>query len=204
MNFSLLRVEHPKKLKRISKSKINLLKKDEEISLFHFNELYNGLFHAVYYLQDEYKIGTKKLGVQHNYAYSSLINFFFSPESPYAFIEYVNNEYQKESIREIEKKANTTMQVLDINNNLFNRFYKELQGTVKKINYSNDDGELLDLDFVSDDKFNQILKDNIIDGITILFDNKFVTITNEGRISVNNSEENYVYNFIKRILDAMD
>lgn len=203
MNFSLLKVEQPNRLKKISKNRISFLKKEEEVSLFHFNKLDNGLFHAVYNLRDEYKVGTKKLGIQHNYMYSSLINFFFLPNGQYAFIEYINHEYQEEVVAEIERKSNTTIQLVNINNEMFNHIYTELQGSIKRLNYSNEDGELLDSDYVTEEKFYQILKEYTIDDLTVLFENQFVTIKSNGRISVNNSDENYVYNFTKRILNAM-
>lgn len=203
MNFSLLQVDSPNKLKRISKNKISFFKKEQDVSLFHFNEISDGLFHAVYTLQDEYKVSTRKLGEQHNYVYSSLINFFFLSNSKYAFIEYINKEYQAEIIRELEDKTNSKIKVMRINNKIFNKLFTELIGNIKQINYTSGDGELLSVDYADKALFNQIIENYIVDDITILYQGQFVRITNNGRISVNNSDENYVINFTKRVLDAL-
>lgn len=204
MNFSLLKVNNPNKLKHLSKNKINFFKKEEDISLFHFNKFDNELYHAVFNVQDEYKVSTKKLGEQHNYVYSSLVNFFFLSGSSYAFVEYINKEYQEEVLNELMRRTRTKIELLKVNNELIKILYKDLDGIIKKINYTNEDGELLELDYVTEEKFNEIVYKNIVDDFTILFEGQFIKVSKEGRISVNNSDENYLINFTKRLINAID
>src|SRR5690625_2782259 len=101
MKFSLLEVEQPKKLNLLSKNRINFFVKKEDVSLFHFNELDNNFIHVVFNISDEYQVGTKKLGSQINYSYSSLINFFYIPNNRYVLFVYIIINYLNEYFNNI-------------------------------------------------------------------------------------------------------
>ena len=203
MKFSLLKVDNPQKLKSLSRNKINFFKKEEEITLFHFNMFDNDLYHAVFSINDEYQVSTKKLGNQHNFVYASLVNFFFLLNKEFAFLEFVNNEYQDEIINEIERKTKISVKQQPLDNVSFLKLVGKLNGDIKKIHYSNDDGELFDLDYTSYEKFTQIADVNTIDDCTISVEDQFITISNNGLISVDNSDEKFLVGFTKRILYAI-
>lgn len=203
MNFSLLKVDKPLKLKSLSKAKVNFFKREEEISIFHFNKFDSDLFHVVFNINDEYQIGTKKLGNQHNLVYSSLINFFFLLNSNYAFLEYLNKEYQEEILNEVQTRTKASVGVLTLDNELLMKIYRSLDGTIKKLQYTSPDEEYFNLEYVNDEQLNKIFNENTIDSYTVLIEGQFISISKEGRISVDNSDEDFVINFTKRLLNAI-
>lgn len=204
MNFSLLKVEHPKKLKSLSRSKINFFKKQEDVSLFHFNKIGDDLFHAVFNISDEYQVSTKKLGNQYNYMYSSLVNFFFLPQNKYALLELINKEFLEEVITDINKRTKAAINKHEVNNGSFGLIFHDLNGSIKKIKYTNEDDEYLESDFVSKEKFNDLINSSVIEELTILVENQFITVNKNGRVSVDNSDEQFLVNFTKRILNAIN
>lgn len=205
MKFSLLIVENPNKLKKLSKNVTSFLReKEEDISIFHYNEFENDLFHVVLNINDEYKIGTKKLGEQHIYPYSSLNNFFFLPNSNYALIEYINEKYLSEMLSFINNHTKAKMSTSTVDNSMMISLYESLQGHVKKIEYMNSEAELFDRDFVNDEIFYDIAKNNTIDRVTFSVNNQFLSVTNEGKITVDNSDEMFLINFTKRVLISIE
>src|SRR5699024_4123464 len=204
VKFSLIKVDNSKKLKALSRNKVNFLKKEEDASLFHFNKFDNDLFHAVFNVNDEYQIGTKKLGKQYNYAYSSLINFFFLLSNNYALIEHLNEKYKNEVLDYINNKTDAKLKAAYIDNSIIINLYRSLSGTVKKIEYTNNDDELFDKDFVSDGEFYEIANAYTIDRLTLLVDKQFLSITKKGKITIDNSDEGFLIKFTKRILDAIE
>ncbi|SDX63353.1 hypothetical protein [Salimicrobium album] len=203
MNFSLLKVDQPKKLKSLSKNKINFLKKEEEISLFHFNQFENGLFHVVFNISDEYQVSTLKLGTQYNFVYSSLVNFFFIINEQLVFIEYVNNEYQKEVLKEIERRTKVNLNSVEINNFSFKKIYECLGGNVKRINFSDEEEGLLSDGPIISNRFYEIEEGYKIDDITFLINDRFLKVTKNGKISVDNSDEQYLTEFVKKIINVL-
>lgn len=203
MNFSLLKVEHPNKLKSLSRNKINFFKKQEDVSLFHFNKIDDDLYHAVFNVSDEYQVSTRKLGNQYNYMYSSLVNFFFLPQNKYALMEYINKEYLEEVITDINKRTKASISKYEINNDFFKLIFLDLNGTIKKLKYINEDEEYFELDFISNEKFIELINSNIIEELTVLVENQFITVNKKGRVSVDNSDEQFLVHFTKRILNAI-
>jgi|SRR5690625_2876694 len=201
MQFSLLKVEKPNNLKRLSKNKINFFnKKNEEISLFHFNKFDDSLFHVVLLINDEYQIGTKKLGEQFNYPYSSLVNMFFILNVNYMLMEHINNNYTNEAMEYVSNMTKTRLNQTTINNEMIIKLYKLFEGTIKKVEYRNEYDEMYDLDYATEDDFNQIANNYTIDLLTLLVDNRFISLNRKGKITVDNSDENFLVNFTKRIL----
>ena len=137
MNFSFLEVESPKKLKKLSKRKISFLnKKDEDVSVFHYNAVDEEIIHVVFNINDEYQVSTLKLGNQYNFSYSSLLNFFFIPNRNYAFLEYINQEFEEMVIKEINNRCGTSIDSSKFINKNFWEIYVGLNGTIKKLNYT--------------------------------------------------------------------
>lgn len=204
MNFILLKVDNPKKLKSLSKNKINFFRKDEDVSIFHYNQMDNGLFHVVFNISDEYVVSTKKLGHQHNFTYSSLSNYFFKLETNYTILEYINNEYLDEVLNEIRKKTKSIISIVEINNGHFLDIYDNLKGKIKKLAYTNQDEEFVELENINQGTLQKISEENLIDSITFFFDNQYVSIKANGKISVDNSNQEYLVGFIERVLNALN
>lgn len=204
MEFSLIKIDKPNRLKKLSSNLSGFLaSQKEDISIFHYNELDNGLFHVVLNINDEYEIGTKKLGRQHNYPYSSLINLFFLPKYKYALIEYINENYLNDVLNFIRSKTKSELEISTINNSTITNMYNSLSGKVKKIEYTNTEGELFDKDFVDEKMFFDIVKDNNIDRVTLSIQDRMLSLTSTGKIVIDNSNEKFLINFTKRILSLI-
>ncbi|WP_339161840.1 hypothetical protein [Siminovitchia sp. FSL W7-1587] len=204
MKFSLLKVDNPQKLIKLSKNKVSFLKKEDDVSLFHFNKFNNGLYHAVFNINDEYQIGTKKLGKQYNYPYSSLVNFFFTLESNFALVEYVNRKYQDEVINSVNNKTKAKIKKSVLDNSSIIKLIKNLGGSIKKFEYTNEADELLSQDFITKEEIYEIADSCTIDRALLLIDSQNVSFANNGDISVDNSDEVFLINFTKRIISTIE
>lgn len=203
LKFSLLKVDNPQKLLKLSKNKVSFLKKEDDVSLFHFNKFDNGLYHAVFNINDEYQIGTKKLGKQYNYPYSSLVNFFFTLESKFALVEYVNRQYQDEVISSVNNNTKAQVKKSRLENSTIINLIRSLEGSIKKVEYTNEDEELLSKDFITKEGFYELAYSCTIDRVLLLVDNQNISFVNNGDISVDNSDETFLINFTKRILSTI-
>ncbi|MCY9399118.1 hypothetical protein MOF38_04860, partial [Bacillus haynesii] len=106
-------------LKSLRKNKINFFNKEDEISLFHINQIEKNIFHVVFKINDVYQLGTKRMGNQHNFTYTSLINCFFFLDNNYLLIENVTSEYEADIVKYIEQKTGTEVRKTKISNNQF-------------------------------------------------------------------------------------
>lgn len=203
MKFSLLKIDDTSKLKKLSKNKRSFFYKEEDVTLFHYNVLENGLYHAVFNVNDEYQVGTKKLGKQYNLSYSSLVNFFFLEKNKYAFIEHTNDQFRNEVISYIENRTKSNIKLFELDNKIIMKIFNTFDGTVKKIEYTNEYEELLDKDFVNTKELNDIANSYEIDRITFLVENQYLSLTKSGNVIVDNSDENFLINFTKRILSTI-
>ncbi|MDY7430598.1 MULTISPECIES: hypothetical protein [Bacillus] len=203
MNFSLFRVDKPSKLKLLSKNKINFFKKNEEISLFHFNQVAKNMFHFVLNISDVYQIGTKRMGNQHNFTYSSLINCFFFLDSDYLLIEKVTSEYESDVVKHISNKTKVKISKHFISNNQFLNVKLKLGGSIKNLEYYDEEEGDFFLDFVSEEKLKNIANNYEIEKITMLVEDEFISIFQKGKISVNNSDDQYLIKFTREIVDAI-
>ncbi|RYI26644.1 hypothetical protein EVU96_19970 [Bacillus infantis] len=204
MNFTLFEVDNPKRLKKLSVNKVNFFKKHEDIELFHFNEIEQEMFHIVYHIKDEYLVGTKRVGNQMNLPFTQFINCFFFLESNHFLVEEVLEEYQKDVTLHIQQKANVTIQRKDIINDHFLSIYTSLSGFIKKLEYIDEDENDFNLDSVGNEKFRKIINQYKVDRLTMSVDEQFVSIYSKGRISVDNSDENYLIKFTRKIINAID
>ncbi|MCA1322455.1 hypothetical protein LC085_21500 [Bacillus tianshenii] len=204
MNFTLYEVDNPKRLKKLSVNKVNFFKKHEDVELFHFNEIEKEMFHIVYHIKDEYQLGTKRVGNQMNLPFTQFINCFFFLESNSFLVEEVLEEYQKDVTLQIQKKANVTIQRKAINNDHFLSVYTSLSGFIKKLEYVDEEESDFYLDSVDEDKFQEIVNEYKVDRLTMSVDEQFVSIYSNGRISVDNSDENYLIKFTRKIINAIN
>lgn len=204
MNFTLFKVDNPKRLKKLNDSKISFFKKHEGIELFHFNKLDFEMFHLVYHIKDEYQVGTKRVGNQINLPFTQFINCFFFLNNEYLLIEEVLKEYQDDVIKHIQKKVNVTIENETVSNTQFLNVQSKLQGFIKKVEYINEDEGDISLDSISTEKLKEISSINILYRLTLSVENQFVSIYKNGRISVDNSDEMFLIKFTKDIIDAIN
>lgn len=203
MNFILFEVDNPKKLKSLSKNKISFFKKDDDVSLFHFNKMENELFHVVFNISDEYMVSTKKLGNQHHFSYSSLTNFFFDVNSHTTLIEYINKEYLEEVLREIEKRTKSSIRVKNVTNEHFLILQKEFLGKIKKIEYTNSDEEFLEVENVGNNFIEENINKITIEKMVVFYENQYLSVNSNGKISIDNSDQEYVIKFVKRLINEI-
>src|SRR5699024_5220650 len=144
------------------------------------------LIHVVLHISDEYQIGTKKLGEQFNYPYSSLINMFFILNVNYALIEHINDKYSDDSLKYINHITRTKVNKFTISNRIIIKLYDLFRGEIKKLEYTNEDDELFDLDFVAEDDFYNIANESTVDRLTMLVNNRYISINSKGEITVDN------------------
>lgn len=204
MNFSVLKVDNSPKLKILGKNRINFFNKKDDISLFHFNQLDKNMFHVVFNINDIFQTGTKRTGNQHNFSYSSLVNCFFFLDNNYLLIENITAEYVDDVIRHIEQKTKTNIDKTRISNKQFSSIKDALEGIIKQLEYVNEDGDDIYLDFVSNDLFSNIIENYKVEKITILAEIEYVSIYKKGKISVNNSDDQYLIRFTRAIINAIN
>ncbi|MBX7001871.1 hypothetical protein P9384_02435 [Bacillus pumilus] len=203
MNFSILKVNHSLKLKTLGKNNINFFNKKDDISLFHFNQLDKNMFHVVFNINDIFQTGTKRTGNQHNFTYSSLVNCFFFLDNDYLLIENVTTEYVEDVISHIEQKTKTKIHKVKLSNDQFCSIKNVLDGSIKKLAYVNMDEDDIEHEFVNNDEFLKIIESYKVENMTILAESEYVSIYRMGKISVNNSDDQYLIRFTREIVNAI-
>lgn len=203
MNFTLFEVDNPKRLKKLSVNKVNFFKKQEDIELFHFNEIKDDMFHIVYHIKDEYQVGTKRVGNKMNLPFTQFVNCFFFLENNYFLLEEVLEEYQNDLTAHVQEKANVKIERKALENEHFLSVYSSLAGYIKKLEYKNKDEDDFYLDSVSEEKFKTIINEYIVDRLTLSVESQFVSIYSSGKVSVDNSDENYLINFTRKVVNAI-
>ncbi|MEW5552131.1 hypothetical protein ABGT22_19700 [Peribacillus frigoritolerans] len=204
MIFKIVKVDDQSRLKKLGKIKKSFLsKKKDDISLFHYQEVKKDMFHTVFHLNDEYLMGTKKIGNQTSVPFSQYINFFFFNNSGFCLIENTDSVYLNEIKNYISKKAQEEIQEYKLSKDDFGNIVNRLGGFIKKIEYSDGEDDF-EKDFASIDDFNLINKDYLIDYVSLNNNEYFISIYKSGKVSVSNSDEDYLINFAEVIVDELD
>ncbi|KGX94049.1 hypothetical protein N781_00445 [Pontibacillus halophilus JSM 076056 = DSM 19796] len=204
MNFSLYQVDKPKKLKRLSSNKMSFFKNnDDDINLFHFNEIETGMFHIVYNIEDVYQVGTKRVGNQMNLPFRQFINCFFFIDNEYFLLEETIDQYREDLVKHVETKAGVAIKLKTLNNNDFVKLFSYLNGFIKRLEYVDENEVDYFLNSVSGKEFNEIAENYTLDRVTLLVEDQFVSIYRKGKISVDNSDEEYLIKFTKEIANAI-
>ncbi|KIL80758.1 hypothetical protein [Bacillus badius] len=204
MIFNILTVDNQEKLKNLSKMKKSFFSlKKEDISLLHYSEVKKDMFHVVFHFRDEYLLGTKKIGNQTTVPFSEYINLFFFSNSSFCLIEETNDVYFAEIKNYINSKANSTIQNYKLNKDNIYSITKYIDGFIKKVEYSND-GEDFEKDFTSFEEFSALNESCDIDYVSISNGEHFISLYRNGRISISNSDEDYLINFTKDIVDELE
>ena len=204
MIFKIIKIDDQSRLKKLEKIKKSFLsKKKDDISLFHFQEVKKDMFHTVFHLNDEYLMGTKKIGNQTSVPFSQYINFFFFKNSRFCLIENTDNVYFNEIKNYISTKTQEQIQEYTLNKNDFGNIVNRLGGFIKKIEYSNGEDDF-EKGFTSLEDFNFINKDYFIDYVSLNNNEYFISIYKSGKVSVSNSDEDYLIDFAEVIVDELE
>ncbi|MGE9214927.1 hypothetical protein [Exiguobacterium aurantiacum] len=200
MNFTTVIVSDSKKIDQLSKKKFFLKKPaNKNLSVIHSNK-FNDIHHVVFNIEDEYVVSTMKLGPQFNFPYSSLINTFYKHNSKLLLIEHENVSFNQIIMDELINNLKINAEVKQFDNKDFLNIIKFFKGTIKKIEYTNKDDEFISLDFVNLDKLHTIVEeDNSLDFLTINFEDRYLSVWKDGKISIDNNDEKYLIGVVERL-----
>lgn len=175
----------------------------DEVNLFHFNEIDTNMFHIVYNIEDEYQVGTKRVGNKMNLPFRQFVNCFFFLENEYFLLEETIDQYQEDIIKHIESKASVSINQTKLENTDFLKISNSLNGHVKKVEYIDENNDDYFLESIRGEEFEAIINRFILDRLTLLVENRFVSIYRKGKVSVDNSNEDYLIKFTRQIVDAI-
>lgn len=201
MRFSLFRIIDSQAYKGILNIKPIYLSSDEELSIFHQNKLENGLLHVVYNINDEYRVGTKKVGSQYNLPISTYINTFYHVNSSLLFVEDQNDIYTREILNYLKSK-NIESENIELTNAFITKIIKNNNAHIKKLEYKNSEDEDIYLGPTPIDTFTKIVGENsIIDYVSLIIKQSFVSLHTKGIISIDSNNQEYLTNFLKELAD---
>lgn len=204
MIFKIIKVDDQLQLGKLGKLKKSFfsLKKDD-ISLFHYQQVKENMYHVVFHSNDEYLLGTKKIGNQTSVPFSQYINFFFFSNSSYCLIENTDQVYFDEIKNYILQKTKSKVQEYSLEKEDFHNIVNRLGGFIKKMEYS-DGEEDFERNFTSIDEFNKINDEYSIDYISLNNEEYFISIYKSGKVSVGNSDEEYLIDFAEVIVNELE
>jgi hypothetical protein len=204
MRFRILEIDDSKKLLKLSKIKKSFFAKKEDLSLFHFYEIKNNMYHVIFQIADEYLLGTKRSGNYLNVPFSQYINCFFFTNARLILIEDTEEAYIEDIKKFLKEKTNAIANYYEINKNSFEKLVRYLNGFIKKIEYHDKDGDDHEVEFVPIEKFLEINLNFTIDYISLNVDQQFISIYRNGKISVDNSDEEYLIKFAGAIINELE
>ncbi|WP_214810864.1 hypothetical protein [Exiguobacterium sp. s127] len=208
MNFRLVVVSEYKKLRKLTKK--NFIfgnnKKNEHLSVIHNFDMKNNISHLVYHLKDEYCISTIAMGEQFKIPYSSLINLFYNKKNKIVFIEHSNLQTDQLVKNELSSKTEGLVNEKLISNLEFINVFKEFETQIIKISYVNNDlEEYHENDYMIEEEFLNIANNNAvkINYITFSIDNKLMSLYEEGKVTINNDDEEYLISVVERLYSCL-
>lgn len=203
MNFNLYKTNDINKLIKLSNKKSKLFLKKDDVDLFHVNKLNKDQTHVVFYISDEYRFGTKKSGDRINVPFDQYVNLFIFSNSPFLLIESINEKYSDLIIKYIEAKTHCEINKSILNNTEILNIKNKLNGFIKEFEYSGPDESFIENN-LSNEKFNSIMETNItVDFLLLNVEEKLLSITANNKISVNNSDEDYLIKFTGEVINAI-
>lgn len=204
MNFTITSVSNSKKIDSLSKKPFFLKKSmSKNVAAVHSNS-FDDLNHLVFKIEDEYIVTTSKRGPQFNFPYSSLINTFYKHNSSLLLIEHENSSFDDLIINELKTSLKVEVKKREISSQDYLCIYKKFSSKIKKIEYTNIDEEIVSLDFMNNnDFFNLLDTSNSIDYLTLNFNNRFLTIKQNGNISIDNDDEKYLVDVVSRLFECI-
>ncbi len=204
MRFKIFKTKNAIHFKELSNIKRSFVSENEELSLFHYFEVEKDLFHVVMHINDEYLLGTKKSGNYMNVPFSQYINCFFLKNSKYFFIEDVGDAYIKDLIAYFTDKTGVTFESFIMTNHQIEKLISQFDAVIKKVEYQDEYEEYFDYENPSHDEFISYNNELQIDYISILCDSNFISIYKESKVSVDNSDQEYIINFVKEVAHGLE
>lgn len=203
MNFNLFQTNNIKKLTKLAKEKPKFLSKKDEVDLFHVNKLNEKQLHLVFYISDEYQFGTKKSGERLNVPFNQYVNTFIFFDSHYFLIESINDKYTELISNYIELQTSSKIIKSKLNNGEISKIASRLEGFIKELEYSDGEEDYTVESMPSEKLINLLSLDVNIDFLLLNVEDKLISISNYNKISVNNSDEDYLIKFTGEIVNAI-
>lgn len=204
MIFKVFKVDNQSNLNKLGKVKKSFFsRKKDEISIFHFQEVKTNMFHTVFHSSDEYLVGTKKIGNKTSVPFSQYINLFFFKESKYCLIEDTDQVYFDEIKKYVFEKTNTNLKEYLFSKRDYFNIVNHLGGFIKKIEYT-DGEEDFERNFTSIADFNELNSNYTIDYISLNNEEYFISLYRSGKVSVSNSDEEYLIDFAEDIVNELE
>lgn len=204
MNFKIFTTKDNKKIKKTFKRTNNFLSKDKEMSIFHSNNFTNCLTHVVFHVPDEYSISSKIGKNSVNMPFSQYVNCFIFKEYGYFLIENITNEYTEEIVNFIYKELKIKLFEVNLTNDIITKVIFKLDGFIKKLDYTDDEEDFIELESIKFDKYNVIQQNYKLDYVLINVDKRFISFNPlAGIVSVDNSDADYLIKFTEEIINAI-
>lgn len=211
MNFDIYKTSSKLNINKISKKPSSFwIRRNpkSDIELFHLNIFSENLVHSVFFISDEYQVGTKKSGSQISIPFNQYVNTFIFPEKGYVFIEFVYQPYSQLVLDEYKKIFKAEFAPYSFTNIDMANIKNSLEATISEVNYKNTlDDELFNLE--SRSEINDTLPSLFSDTNEIFFllyniNNNLVSIKNNKVISIGNDDDEFLIKICEEIIDAID
>ncbi len=163
MNFFIFELDNPQKLSKLARKKINFFSKPDEISIYHYNQIQINMFHIVYHINDEYQLGTKRLGKQVNLPFREFINCFFFLDNSFFLMEETLDIYKEEILSHIKSHTKVDISNKVFNNCEFEKIRTSLSGYIKTLEYIDQDDNNQYLESTTVEMFASLLNNTVID-----------------------------------------
>lgn len=204
MRFNILQVNDQNKLKKLGGFKKSFFAKKDDINIFHYYEVENEMFHVVFRINDEHLLGTKKRGNYLNVPFTQYINCFFFLKSKLIVIEQIEEAYVYDIAQFIEEKTGSIISAFKFEKKHFQKMVNFFDGFIKKIEYYDEHEDDYEIDFADITQFNEINANYNIDYISLNVETQFISLYKSGRISVDNTSEEYLIKLIKDVVNELD
>lgn len=210
MNFDIYKTSSNLNIKKISKKPSSFwIRRNpkSDIELFHLNIISKKLVHSVFFISDEYQVGTKKSGSQISIPFNQYVNTFIFPEKGYIFIEFVYEPYSKLVLDEYKKIFDAEFESYSFSNLDMSKIKDSLNATISEVNFK---------DTLNDEIINLEEKSKIINTLPSLFsktneiyfllyniNNNLVSIRNNKVLSIGNDDDEFLIKICEEVIDAI-
>lgn len=210
MNFDIYKTDTRLNVKKIAKKSSSFwIRRNPktDIELFHLNLISAKLAHAVFFITDEYQLGTKKSGSQVSIPFNQYVNTFIFPEKGYIFVELIHKEYNTLVLNEYEKIFTAKFSPYILNNYELENIYTSLEATITEIEYKDEFDDIYYLESENEVKQNLpelFSEKNNIEFLLFNVKNNFVSIRNKEIIAIGNDDDDFLINMCEDVIDALD
>ncbi|WP_339245703.1 hypothetical protein NST58_01045 [Paenibacillus sp. FSL R10-2796] len=173
---------------------------NDELTLFHFNDLNQKIAHAVFNIKDEYLFGTKLSGNHINVPMNQYINTFYNKSLRLLFIENINEKYSEEIAKYLRLNS-IQNRTVNFNNQSILNITSHYGGFIKKVDLDDElDEDHITYESKSVDSLRLELESNnnlTINYLLMLVKDHFISLSSKGQLSVNNSTLKFLTEFIE-------